>query len=907
MNSTLSLFEKERIVHTLSESDLNDPNDSSKFFLAARCLSNSINPKTFIKKMAEFWSNKCRFENVTKEDLCHAQFWVQTHRLPFLSKSRALAKKVGEWVGEFIDVHEDSLHEGWGSFMRTGVRIDVTQPLMRVKMVTLPQANAYPLLTRLTRKTIASSIPSLYTHRNLAIGTSPQPKSLTIVESSKPEITVTNQKEKCPELPLPFPSYIPTTFPPEVTHVIPTSHTQETIHPPINPTLHDPLTNNIDAYTAAAQKKGKAVGFSEASEDINDTCKSFRGKWTLIIFEVFSRDVAATKKRVQVLMILLFQHVSVFYDASETHLRINTWNLLSSLVSNDPSIPWLVLGDFNEFLSNEDKEGGPPQSDILMGNFRKTIDTCKLRAIPFNGDKFTWTNMNHNGNFVRERLDRGFFNDIWFEFFIEARVTHLDFYHSDHRAIEYVVSTPNLPATNYKRQTRFCFEQFWLKDSECRDIIQSNCGGTVQTKEEIVVEIDNYFSNLFSSNCVDDDALHSVLATINTAITAKMNQFLLQPYTVTEGKSALNSMAPDKSPEVDGMSAIFFQHHWDIVGTLVTQSTLRILNEGDDMEAINSALITLIPKIDQPKFVRDYRPISLYTVLYKLVSKAIAARFKEALPHVIFQNQSAFLPNRLITDNAVLVKQAWRILENPSSLLARVLKACYFKNAHYISTDRQWDARILKHHFGAIDVKRIFSIPLSPFPREDMLIWDHSDMGLYTVKSGYHLAKSLESMNVHSSSSSSRQWWNRFWSLRLPKKVKIFAWRFINDALPTSVNLAHRKITSSRACALCKCAWESVGHAIFRVIVLRLCGESSISMYLYRILPPAADFFKLNMDAARDQAGAIIGIGALIRDHDDTVVASFSKPIRGCFSPKEMESAAMFHSVKWAIEHQLQI
>ncbi|KAF4350445.1 hypothetical protein F8388_024926 [Cannabis sativa] len=56
--------------------------------------------------------------NVTKSDLTKAQFWVQTHQLPFLSKSRrALAKKVGEWVGEFIDVYEDSLHEGWGPFL----------------------------------------------------------------------------------------------------------------------------------------------------------------------------------------------------------------------------------------------------------------------------------------------------------------------------------------------------------------------------------------------------------------------------------------------------------------------------------------------------------------------------------------------------------------------------------------------------------------------------------------------------------------------------------------------------------------------------------------------------------------------------------------------------------------------
>uniref|UniRef100_A0A803PCT3 RNase H type-1 domain-containing protein n=1 Tax=Cannabis sativa TaxID=3483 RepID=A0A803PCT3_CANSA len=234
------------------------------------------------------------------------------------------------------------------------------------------------------------------------------------------------------------------------------------------------------------------------------------------------------------------------------------------------------------------------------------------------------------------------------------------------------------------------------------------------------------------------------------------------------------------------------------------------------------------------------------------------------------------------SNQALLEKQAWRIMDIPDSLLARVLKARYFKNGdflsaqfgilpsltwqsicdgkevllkgltckigtgqnvrcasdpwlpgntnftpysyggdplftvkHYISTNRQWYTQILEHHFGAIDIECILSIPLSHFPKEDKLIWHHSDTGFYTVKTGYHLAVSLDSMDEHSSSSSHRHWWNRLWSLRLPKKVKIFAWRLVNDALPTSVNLAHRKITPFTACTLYKCGWESAGHAIF--------------------------------------------------------------------------------------------
>lgn len=80
-----------------------------------------------------------------------------------------------------------------------------------------------------------------------------------------------------------------------------------------------------------------------------------------------------------------------FYGEHENTHRQRTQTLLRDIV-HQQLCPWMVIGDFNKILFQFEKVGGKQRSDVLMSNFRQTMEDCGLYDLGYQDDFFTWSN-----------------------------------------------------------------------------------------------------------------------------------------------------------------------------------------------------------------------------------------------------------------------------------------------------------------------------------------------------------------------------------------------------------------------------------------------------------------------------------------------------------------------------------
>ena len=127
--------------------------------------------------------------------------------------------------------------------------------------------------------------------------------------------------------------------------------------------------------------------------------------------------------------------------------------------------------------------------------------------------------------------------------------------------------------------------------------------------------------------------------------------------TFEEIKDALWTMQPYKALRPDGLHAGFFQRFWMIVGNSVREEVENVFLTRKVLDYLNKTHIVLIPKIQGPETIGNYRPISLCNSIYKVISKVLVAQIRSHLDSLISPYQAAFIPGRRGADNVIIVQE----------------------------------------------------------------------------------------------------------------------------------------------------------------------------------------------------------------------------------------------------------
>ena len=198
-----------------------------------------------------------------------------------------------------------------------------------------------------------------------------------------------------------------------------------------------------------------------------------------------------------------------------------------------------------------------------------------------------------------------------------------------------------------------------IKIREIRNTIhevQRVDGTKATTDEEIKVEAEKFFEEFMTFQPPDFEG--TTVEEMKELLGFQCNELdcakLIREVTSDEIREVLFKMPASKSPGPDGFTVEFFKEAWGIIGEDISVAVQSFFIKGFLPKGLNSTILTLIPKKEEAKEMRYYRPISCCNVLYKMISKIIANRLKGILPKCITLSQSAFIKERLLMENVLL-------------------------------------------------------------------------------------------------------------------------------------------------------------------------------------------------------------------------------------------------------------
>ncbi|GAU50260.1 hypothetical protein TSUD_409060 [Trifolium subterraneum] len=212
---------------------------------------------------------------------------------------------------------------------------------------------------------------------------------------------------------------------------------------------------------------------------------------------------------------------------------------------------------------------------------------------------------------------------------------NLDFYGSVR-----VMQTPNIS---------FSFD----RSSDALSVI-TVVGERVEGVQAVRQAVFSYFSSHFRAGNVARTTVEGLqFSTLSLAEGVS----LVKLFSIEEVKAVIWDCDSYKSRGLDGITFGFLKEFLSVMQVDIMRFITEFHRNVQLSKCINSTFITLIPKVDSPQKLNDFRPISLVGSLYKILVKILANRLWLVMGSVILETQTTFVKDRQILDGILIANE----------------------------------------------------------------------------------------------------------------------------------------------------------------------------------------------------------------------------------------------------------
>ena len=216
-----------------------------------------------------------------------------------------------------------------------------------------------------------------------------------------------------------------------------------------------------------------------------------------------------------------------------------------------------------------------------------------------------------------------------------------------------------------ERPSRYFFklEKERVEKNRIASILNSY-GVEVKSADEIAAAHVDFYSRLFSAEDIDLQCQSDLLSPLLRSLYDTERDSCEGSVSLAELTSSVKSLSLSKSPGPDGLTLEFYLKFWDLLSPLLVRVFDECFSDACLPDSMKTSATRLVyKKKGDVKNLKNWRPISLLNVDYKICSKAITMRLSKVLDSIIDPDQTCAVPGRTITHNVALLRDVLDYIE----------------------------------------------------------------------------------------------------------------------------------------------------------------------------------------------------------------------------------------------------